>query len=174
MYSVFIILSVCVALRCSNIIGLQIGCLLLSGEYPTHRERIREREGTYISRSSQLCTSVSIELFWGKQNATQALVFQGWVANMSLFQLFGIIGLLYWLYKWATSNHDEFEKRGLPYEKPLPLVGNNLGLILNKVSFHKLLADFYSRTRQQWVDSTKLKIRNREINRCLQYACGLL
>lgn len=52
MYSVFIILSVCVALHCtikrSNIIGLQIGCLLLSGEYPTYRERIRERERGHL------------------------------------------------------------------------------------------------------------------------------
>lgn len=47
MYSVFVILSVCVALHCSNIIGLQIGCLLLSGEYATQRKNQRERGHLY-------------------------------------------------------------------------------------------------------------------------------
>lgn len=82
---------------------------------------------------------------------------------MNLFVVFAIIGLLLWLYKWATAYYDEFSKRGLPYEQPVPLFGNNLDLILNKVSFQKLLAEFYLRTRQQWVHSTKSKIGVRDV-----------
>lgn len=68
---------------------------------------------------------------------------------MNLFVLLAIIGLLFWLYKWATANNDEFVKRGLPFEKPVPLFGNNFDIILNKKSFQLLLAEFYLRTRKQ-------------------------
>jgi hypothetical protein len=42
--------------------------------------------------------------------------------------------LLCLLYKWATSDFDYFEKLGVPFEKPLPLVGNLLDLVLQKRS----------------------------------------
>lgn len=68
---------------------------------------------------------------------------------MNLFALLAIIGLLYWIYKWATAHNDEFIQRGLPFEKPVPLFGNNIDLILNKKSFQLLMAEFYARTRRQ-------------------------
>lgn len=41
-----------------------------------------------------------------------------------------LIPLALWLfYKWSVDNLDYFDKIGIPYEKPLPLVGNYLGFI---------------------------------------------
>ncbi|XP_037034914.1 probable cytochrome P450 9f2 isoform X2 [Bradysia coprophila] len=49
--------------------------------------------------------------------------------------LFIVIVLLYSAYKWLTKNDDFFLKKGIPYEKPLPIVGNLLGLVLQRESF---------------------------------------
>ncbi|EDW74167.1 uncharacterized protein Dwil_GK21528 [Drosophila willistoni] len=62
--------------------------------------------------------------------------------------LLALVALAIIFYKWATATFDEFEKKGLPYEKPYPLVGNNLSVVLGKSSFQKLISDFYARTRQ--------------------------
>ncbi|XP_060651467.1 uncharacterized protein LOC132788153 [Drosophila nasuta] len=71
------------------------------------------------------------------------------LTNMDLFIVLPIVGLLFiWAYKWLTAGHDEFIKRGLPFEKPYPLVGNNLDIFLARCSFQKLMAEFYARTRQ--------------------------
>lgn len=45
-----------------------------------------------------------------------------------------VLLLVYLLYKWSTSNHDYFAKRGVPFEKPLPLVGNCLNMLLQRES----------------------------------------
>lgn len=42
--------------------------------------------------------------------------------------------LLYLLYKWSTANHDYFAKLGLSYEKPLPIFGNLLNMVLGRES----------------------------------------
>ncbi|KAH8372471.1 hypothetical protein KR093_011702, partial [Drosophila rubida] len=67
--------------------------------------------------------------------------------KMVLLTLLTLVGLLFLLYKLITINHNEFEKRGLPYEKPLPIVGNNLDIVLERGSFQKLLSEFYARNR---------------------------
>lgn len=45
-----------------------------------------------------------------------------------------VLVLLYLLYKWCTAGHDYFRKRGIPFEEPLPLVGNLLSMILGRES----------------------------------------
>jgi len=45
-----------------------------------------------------------------------------------------VVVLVWLLYKWLTSNHDHFANIGLPFEKPLPLVGNMLKIALEKES----------------------------------------
>ncbi|XP_030386437.1 cytochrome P450 9b2-like [Scaptodrosophila lebanonensis] len=59
-----------------------------------------------------------------------------------------LAGLLLLLYKWATATHNIFEERGLPYEKPWPLVGNIEAVVRGKASFQKFMSEFYARTRQ--------------------------
>lgn len=39
---------------------------------------------------------------------------------------------LYFLYKWATKNYDYFEKQGIPFVKPIPLLGSNFGIFFKK------------------------------------------
>lgn len=68
---------------------------------------------------------------------------------MGLFVLSFLLVLVLWFYKWSTNKHDEFLSRGLPFEKPWPIFGNFLDVVLNKASFQKLMADFYVRTRHQ-------------------------
>ncbi|ALC41248.1 Cyp9b2 [Drosophila busckii] len=67
---------------------------------------------------------------------------------MALLLIVALAALAYWIYKWATKDHDEFIKRGLPFEKPMPLLGNNAAIVMNKASFQKLLEAFYRRNRQ--------------------------
>lgn len=66
---------------------------------------------------------------------------------MGLFVFLALLALVLWSYKWSTYKHDEFIRRGLPFEKPWPIFGNFLDVVLNKASFQKLMADFYARTR---------------------------
>jgi len=54
-------------------------------------------------------------------------------ARQMLFLLIVVV-LLWLLYQWSTSKHDLFRKAGLPFEKPWPLVGNMLNVLLGKES----------------------------------------
>lgn len=45
-----------------------------------------------------------------------------------------ILIVLFFAFRWLTKDHDYFEKIGIPFEKPLPLVGNTLKLVLQKES----------------------------------------
>ncbi|KAH8299509.1 hypothetical protein KR044_002001, partial [Drosophila immigrans] len=68
--------------------------------------------------------------------------------TMSTLVFLGLLGLLVLLYKWSTAGSSEFKKRGLPFEKPWPIIGNNLDVLLERGSFNKVLSEFYARTRQ--------------------------
>lgn len=50
-----------------------------------------------------------------------------------LYLILIIVALLL-VYKWGTSTFDYFEKRGIPYNKPLFLVGSRLGLVLRNIT----------------------------------------
>ncbi|EDW01575.1 cytochrome P450 9b2 [Drosophila grimshawi] len=67
---------------------------------------------------------------------------------MDLILLVALVGLIIFVYKWITLRHNEFAERGLPFEKPLPIFGNNVSVIMNKASFQKQISEFYARTRQ--------------------------
>jgi cytochrome P450 family 9 len=42
---------------------------------------------------------------------------------------------LYLFYKWATARYDYFEKQGIVFHKPLPLLGSDFGLLFKKIPF---------------------------------------
>jgi cytochrome P450 family 9 len=44
---------------------------------------------------------------------------------------------LYLFYKWATTNYDYFSKQGIPFNKPWPLLGSDIGLMLKKLPFEE-------------------------------------
>ncbi|KAJ6645883.1 Cytochrome P450 9e2 [Pseudolycoriella hygida] len=45
-----------------------------------------------------------------------------------------VLVLAYLFYKWSTKHHDFFAKQGVPFEKPIPLLGNTINLILQRES----------------------------------------
>ncbi|CAO1441602.1 unnamed protein product [Diamesa hyperborea] len=62
--------------------------------------------------------------------------------------LYLIIGVVYLLYKWATSTFYYFEKRGIPFRKPIPLFGNNL----NAITRGKLMTDYLQMLYREFKD----------------------
>ncbi|XP_067629690.1 cytochrome P450 9b2-like [Eurosta solidaginis] len=67
---------------------------------------------------------------------------------MAVFEI-GLVSLLllYTFYKWATLKYSTFKDRGIPYEKPWPLVGNTAAVLLNKEGFSKNILKFYNRNK---------------------------
>lgn len=51
----------------------------------------------------------------------------------------------YAFYKWATMNNDYFKERNLKYLKPKFLVGNTLGLFLNRYEPFNYINKIYFR-----------------------------
>ncbi|KAK7863017.1 hypothetical protein R5R35_010766 [Gryllus longicercus] len=58
----------------------------------------------------------------------------------------GLSALLYWL---ATWTHDHFRRRGMPYARPLPLVGNLGPLVLGRKSLFDLTLHIYKEFEDQ-------------------------
>jgi len=55
-----------------------------------------------------------------------------------------LVLLFLWLfYKWSVNNLKYFEKIGVPYDKPLPLFGNTLNILMKKESFIDLTRKSY-------------------------------
>uniref|UniRef100_A0A1B0CWX8 Cytochrome n=1 Tax=Lutzomyia longipalpis TaxID=7200 RepID=A0A1B0CWX8_LUTLO len=65
-----------------------------------------------------------------------SLLFSKWTL------LAGIAG--YFVYKWSISTYDIFEKRGIKFMTPLPLIGNFKGLVLQTMNFSDAMKDFYN------------------------------
>ncbi|KAF2887508.1 hypothetical protein ILUMI_18665 [Ignelater luminosus] len=55
-----------------------------------------------------------------------------------------VLTIIYLLYKFSVRNFDYWEKRGVPYPKPLPFIGNVFDLFTGRVGIGHLLADFYN------------------------------
>jgi hypothetical protein len=59
------------------------------------------------------------------------------------FWLYLIPVALYLLYKWATSTYDYFEKQGIAFRKPIPLLGTNSNMITRRQTFTDALDSWY-------------------------------
>lgn len=55
----------------------------------------------------------------------------------------------YFFYKWVTANNDYFEKRGIPFHKPVFLLGSNSNIIWNKMSFPDIVQKWYYERRPE-------------------------
>lgn len=51
---------------------------------------------------------------------------------------------IYLLYKWSISTFDYFEKQGIPFRKPWPLLGTNTNMITRKYAFNEAIQLTYS------------------------------
>lgn len=56
-----------------------------------------------------------------------------------------VLLLVFLLYKWSTSKFDYFAKVGVPFEKPLPFVGNGLNVVLQRESIIDLVHRQYKK-----------------------------
>ena len=63
---------------------------------------------------------------------------------MGLF-LYLIPVAIYLFYKWATANYDFFEKQAIPFIKPLPLLGSNIGLFFKKKPLVQSMLEEYNK-----------------------------
>jgi len=57
--------------------------------------------------------------------------------------------LTFLFYKWSTANYDYFEKKGIAFKKPFPLIGSNANLILKKMSMAEALTTSYYELRDE-------------------------
>lgn len=61
---------------------------------------------------------------------------------------FLLLVFAYLAYKWSVSGYDYFEKKGLPFDKPWPLVGNMFGLVTAKESLVYSMQRRYRKFKQ--------------------------
>lgn len=63
------------------------------------------------------------------------------------FILYAIAALLFLVYKLLTKKDDYFEKKGIPFMKPMPLVGSRYDLILRNKSMPDVVNSWYKQFR---------------------------
>jgi hypothetical protein len=57
--------------------------------------------------------------------------------------------VIFWLvYKWSVETFDYYDKIGIPYEKPMPLVGNMWKLVTQKESFVDITRESYRKFKK--------------------------
>ncbi|KAG5671809.1 hypothetical protein PVAND_001984 [Polypedilum vanderplanki] len=59
------------------------------------------------------------------------------------------ITTVYLIYKWSISTFDYFEKQGIPYNKPLPLVGSNINTFFDRKPFIDVLHKWYNEFKNE-------------------------
>ena len=67
---------------------------------------------------------------------------------MAIFLYLAAIAV-YFIYKWAVANHDFFEKQGIPFIKPLPLLGSNAGIYFKKQPFVVSMMNDYNKFKNE-------------------------
>jgi len=71
---------------------------------------------------------------------------------MGLFEIFALFAIIgYLLYRYSVANHHVLAERGVPHEKPLPFLGNNLPMFTKKLTIIKQTLNQYQRTKQHKV-----------------------
>lgn len=66
-----------------------------------------------------------------------------------MFFWFGVIAVAYLFYKWAISNNDYFEKRGVAFIKPVFLLGSSSHVFYNKMPLPDIFKKWYNDSRMR-------------------------
>jgi hypothetical protein len=61
------------------------------------------------------------------------------------FVLYAVTALLFLVYKLLTRKDDYFERKGIPYMKPQPLVGSRTDLVLRNISMPDMVNNWYKK-----------------------------
>jgi cytochrome P450 family 9 len=67
---------------------------------------------------------------------------------MFLFLILVVL-LIFLAYKWGTSSFDHFEKRGIPYEKPIFFAGNSENFFTRKQALPDLVRARYEKFKSE-------------------------
>lgn len=62
---------------------------------------------------------------------------------MALY-LYLAIALIYLIYKWGTKHYNYFKDQGIPYIKPVFLIGSNTNVITKKYALPDLINKWYN------------------------------
>lgn len=57
--------------------------------------------------------------------------------------------VLYVIYKWSISTFDYFEKQGIPFRKPVPLLGTQGNFVTRKKAFVDAIQETYYEYRNE-------------------------
>lgn len=66
-----------------------------------------------------------------------------------MFLYVGVAIIAFLFYKWATANYDFFEKRGIPFAKPVFLLGSNKHMFINKKSMMDAVVGWYNEMKHE-------------------------
>lgn len=56
---------------------------------------------------------------------------------------------VYLIYKWSISTFDYFEKQGIPFRKPIPLLGTSSNMVTRKKAITDSLTEFYNEFKHE-------------------------
>jgi len=63
--------------------------------------------------------------------------------------LFVLVGALSAIYMWFQRNHSYWKRKGIPYIKPTPILGNTLAMFRQKRFFGMHISDIYRDPRME-------------------------
>ena len=58
--------------------------------------------------------------------------------------LYLVVAAIYLIYKWGTKHYNYFKDRGIPYIKPVFLIGSNINVFTKKLSLSDLIVKWYN------------------------------
>lgn len=58
---------------------------------------------------------------------------------------YALLGLVFLLYKWSMSSFTYFEKTGVAFNKPWPIIGNFGPLLLKKETLQDMVTEAYNK-----------------------------
>lgn len=63
---------------------------------------------------------------------------------MANFYLYLVIAAIYLIYKWGTKYFNYFKDLGIPYIKPVFLLGSNSNIVTRKYAITDMIAKWYN------------------------------
>ena len=63
---------------------------------------------------------------------------------MAVMYLYLVIAAIYLIYKWATKHYGYFKDLGIPFIKPVFLLGSNSNIVTRKYALPDQIAKWYN------------------------------
>lgn len=59
------------------------------------------------------------------------------------WKLYGVLIVVYLLFRWCMSPYKFFEKKGIAFKKPWPVIGNFGGMTFRRTTIHDMIYESY-------------------------------